>query len=118
MICRYGRLYIWHEYDQFGSRAGINLADMIILDDGFGSAEVAPKPFAGAPITEQAEVARRLHQFNPRTDYIAIIVYPDSFGEFADLKKSLVEAGFEYRLMPTAPGQKIQDRGGVGGVVQ
>jgi len=118
MICRYGRLYVWHAYDALGRRVGLNLEDMVALGEQDGILEAAPKPFAGAKIDDRSAVERQLRQFSPRSDYVAVIVYPDSFGRFAELKSIFIQEGFEYRLMPTVPGNEIVDRGGADGMVQ
>lgn len=122
LILRFGRLYVWHRYDAQDERVGINLEDMAVVGEGVAEIEVAPKPLAGTRVTgeqaDQAAISQRLAQFAPGGFYFAIVVYPDSFDEFRHLKKALIESGFEYRLMPSVPGEQIHDRGGRGGMVQ
>lgn len=122
LILRFGRLYSWHTYDRLGLRQGVNLEDMAVVSEEDVVVEVAPMPFAGAPVTnpgdKTAAVWQKLKPFDPHRHYIAVIVYDDSFAEFANLKQMLIERGFEYRLMPTVPGETIFDHGGDGGLVQ
>lgn len=123
LVLRFGRLYVWHEYDARGNRVGVNRKDMAIVGDPTeDELEVAPKPFAGLPIVAgdqiQRSVTTRLSQFHPERAYLAIVVYPDSFDDFSLLKRICVEAGYEYRLMPVVPGETVTDHGGRGGMVQ
>jgi hypothetical protein len=123
LVLRFGRLYVWHEYDARGNRVGINRQDMAVVGDPAAEElELVPKPFAGLPIVAGDQIQRlvtaRLSQFLPESAYLAIVVYPDSFDDFQLLKKICVEAGYEYRLMPVIPGETITDHGGRGGMVQ
>jgi hypothetical protein len=121
-VVRYGRFYIWHRYDSSGNRAGLNTDEFVVLGDGDRETRTTPMPHAGTIIesTPKAtqDLTARLGLFSPRRDYIAILVWPDSFGQFHLFKKLLVEAGFEYRLIPVKDGETFRDRGGSGGDVQ
>jgi len=122
LIVRFGKLYVWHRYDGFGRRTGINTDDMAVVEDGPANVEVSPIPFAGTLLADdqdaQASILRILRRFNSQEVYYAVIVYDDSFGRFRHLKQAFIDSGFEYRLMPKLPGEVIRDRGGSGGSVQ
>ena len=122
VVVRYGRLYVWHRYSPSGQKLGLNETDFVVVSDEGSHLETAPKPYAGVPITTAPESQARLHermmQFDSHRDYVAVVIYPDSFDKFQILKGVLIKAGFEYRLMPSRPGDPIADRGGAGGKVQ
>lgn len=72
--------------------------------------EVAPLAGKGVALGaggENAEIAGRLKQFEISDYYIAAFVWPDSFGKFKQLRETLVQHGFEYRLVPLAAGEKV-----------
>lgn len=121
-ILRYGRFYLWHHYDEHGNRLGVNTDDMLILEENADEYLVEPKPFGGAVVADNpaatAALSRILARFDRDKRYLGVVVYPDSFKQFGYLKKLFIERGFEYRLMPTEPGERIVDRGGRGGRVQ
>lgn len=121
-VLRYGRFYVLHRYDSSGDRIGLNTDEFIVLEDGARETRTTPMPHAGTIIenTPKAtqDVTARLGLFSPRRDYIAILVWSDSFGQFRQLKKALIEAGFEYRLIPAEDGDTFRDRGGSGSDVQ
>ncbi|MEN1678966.1 MAG: hypothetical protein AAGJ46_05200 [Planctomycetota bacterium] len=63
-----------------------------------------PKPGAGEPLrsAEQAKTAlqRVVRGTTPRTAYLAIAAWEDSFAQFSLLRKAIVDLGYEYRLIP------------------
>ena len=72
--------------------------------------EVAPLAGKGVALGvggENAEIAKRLKQFAKDEYYVAAFVWSDSFGEFKQLKETLVRHGFEYRLVPVAASDKV-----------
>lgn len=79
-----------------------------------------PLPHRGVPILGDADLAARvgaaLRDITPHKWYLAIVVHPDSFDAFLELKTAIVSLGYEYRLMPTT--DAVIDRGGSGGQVQ
>lgn len=121
-ILRYGRFYIWHRHGPDGERLGLNTDEFVVLSEDRRAAHTTPIPGAGTPVVGSDESDRqlkgRLQTFSPSRDYIAIVVWPDSYGDFASLKKALVESGFEYRLIPATDDSSFTDRGGSGGGVQ
>jgi len=112
-VMQYGRFYVWHRYDQFGLRDGLNTEDFLVLDDAIEGAYIAPRPTAGISLDGSADSRRRLitrlERFHPESAHIAVIVRPDSFAEWPQVRDLLIERGFEYRLMPTDTA--IVDRG-------
>ena len=121
IIVRYGRMYLWHKYDQFGNRQGLNTDEFVVVEEGTDQITTTPNPTAGIPLdseTADARIRARLAQFRPRSSYPVIVLRPDSFGQFAALRNTLVAMGFEYRLMLAGDGEVIADRGGSGGDVQ
>jgi hypothetical protein len=118
---RYGRLYVCHHYDRFGSRAGLNSDDFVIIDEGVQQVTATPKPYAGIPVqaaNARPQLEARLKAFDPRRHYFAVIVWEDSFEACQMLKNVMVESGFEYRLLLLPDGESATDRGGKGGRVQ
>jgi hypothetical protein len=122
LIVRYGRAYLWHEYDQSGNRLGLNLDEFVVVEKTFMGVVARPKPTAGIVLNDSPEtreaIKRRLQQFSPSKHVIAIIVRPDSYGVFRFLKDVVTDLGFEYRLIPVSATGPVQDRGGTGGRVQ
>jgi hypothetical protein len=111
-----GRLYIWHRYSPSGERMGINTDDVTIVDDKGEVMKTTLKRNGGAPIGAGADAERdiraKLNGFDPKTMYIAVAIWEDSFGQFQHLKKVLVDLGFEYRLIPLEEDDSISDHGG------
>lgn len=121
LVLRFGRLYIWHRYDALGRRIGINWQDMTMIGREGALVLVQPNPLAGLALADGAAgvaLAHKLSPFSPNNFYVAIVVYDDSFAEFATVKKTLIKDKYDYRLMPAVPGEEIFDHGGQGGLVQ
>lgn len=116
LVLRYGRLYVWHRYDQFHNRQGLNTDDFVIVGEEEGGMLTAPKPTGGIPLDDSVSskeaIRRLLRQFDPRTCYLVPIVRPDSFAEFARFRDVALELGFNYRLMPVETNSPVVDRGG------
>ncbi len=121
-IVQYDRLYLWHEYDSVNDRVGLNTRDFVIVGEESGGLVTTPKPSGGIPLDEsefsKSAVRRLLRQFDPSRCYLSPIVRPDSFDSFQYFRDQALELGFNYRLMPVAPGSAVYDRGGLGTGVQ
>lgn len=117
IIIRFGRMYVWHEYDRNNERIGPNKVDFVV-DINSIPVKTIPKLNAGLPLEDgQADGIRaKLQRFNSSQFFIDAVVWPDSFEHFEVFKNQIIKMGFEYRLLPTSPGQPIFDRGGGGGV--
>ena len=63
-------------------------------------------------------LGRLWDQFPKDSFYVCGAVWEDSFSEFPALKNSLVTRGIEYRLIPTAEGDMIQEGSTDGAFVQ
>ncbi|QGQ25810.1 hypothetical protein F1728_25435 [Gimesia benthica] len=84
----------------------------VVEKTGPQGAYIEPVSSAGIKISKgdnaiQESLERRLADFKPSQHYIAVFVSPDSFEEFAVLKDLMVQKGFEYRLEPYTPDQKV-----------
>jgi hypothetical protein len=119
---RYGRAYLWHDYDAQLNQRGLNARDFVVIGEEDDALVVRPNPARGIPLNESAEsktaIRELLNRFSPRRFYITPIVRPDSYGVFQHFRDELLEMGFEYRLMPVDEDTSITDRGGSGGQVQ
>jgi hypothetical protein len=116
LVLRYGRLYLWHRYDQFHNRLGLNTDDFVVVGEEDGGILTLPKPTGGILLdgsSESKEAVRRLlRRFDSRTCYFTPIVRPDSFAAFAHFRDIALELGFNYRLMPAEANSPVYDRGG------
>lgn len=122
LILRYGRMYVWHRYDQFGNRRGLNTDEFAIVEVRDDKVITRPIPTAGVVLdgSEASEqlIKKRLRPFEPSNIYITAVVRPDSFREFRYLRDILIELGFNYRLMPSQADSPVADRGGTADQVQ
>lgn len=122
LILRYGRLYLWHDYDLTLRRTGLNLRDFVIISDEGDHLVTRPKPTAGIPLDDtpesRAAIDKLLRRFDHRRFALGTIVRPDSYGAFQHFRSRALALGFEYRLLPTDTDSQISDRGGSGGLVQ
>lgn len=122
VILRYGRLYLWHDYDLQMGRTGLNLRDFVIISDAGDHLVTRPKPTAGIPLDDtpecRAAIDKLLRRFDPRRFALGTIVRPDSYAAFQYFRSRALALGFEYRLLPTDSDSPISDRGGSGGLVQ
>jgi hypothetical protein len=117
VMLKYGRMYVMKTIR--GGRALVNTADFWVVEERSHNT-ARPLPHRGLAIrrdaTLPAEVEATLGDINPREWYLALVVHPDSFEAFLELKAVLVGLGYEYRLLPT--NEPVVDRGGSGGQVQ
>lgn len=121
LIVRFGRLYVWHRYNALGLRAGLNTDEFLVVGRERDGILTQPKPYAGVPLDApdaEARVAKRLRAFQPKAHALDVAVWPDSFAEFAVLRRVAVRMGFEYRLVPMSEGEPLWDRGGSDSRVQ
>ena len=116
LVLRYGRLYLWHRYDQFHNRLGLNTDDFVVVGEEDGGILTLPKPTGGILLDGSAEskeaVRKLLRRFDSRTCYFTPIVRPDSFAAFAHFRDIALELSFNYRLMPAEANSPVYDRGG------
>jgi hypothetical protein len=122
IMLRYGRLYVWHRYGPSGERLGLNTDEFVVTEENAGAIHSTPNPVAGMPVIDsdasRQAIRARLAAFDSNSNVIAAIVWQDSFEEFRVLKDAVVGMGFQYRIMPNEPGEKVSDRGGSSNDVQ
>ncbi len=122
LVVRYGRLYLWHDYDLRLLRRGLNLRDFVVISDDGEQLTTRPKPTAGIVLDESPEcrraIDRLLGRFDPKQFYLAPIVRPDSYGVFRYLRDRAIALKFQYRLIPVDSEDSVVDRGGSGSKVQ
>ncbi len=115
-LLRYGRFYLLYRYGAAGHPLGLNTDEFIVLDETLIQTRTTPMPHAGTVVADGPQATRELNSkldaFHPERDYIAVLVWPDSFEHFGVLKKVLVQRGFEYRLIPAKDGGEYSNRGG------
>ncbi len=118
LVIRYGRLYIWHEYDRAGNRLGLNTKEFVVVKEASDGIYTLPKPYAGVPISMGSESAIRslLRDFDPQDWFLDMPVWADSFEVFQTFKAVAVSLGYEYCIIPMAEGEDVLDRGGKGRV--
>ena len=113
LILRFGHLYFPFIAETGIEKRRSNLDDFVILDDKGPTIRVSPKPYAGLPVTDRDELLdalrRRTNSLDKDSVYLAIGVWDDSFEQFQQLKEVIVKLGFEYRLVPIATGEFIQE---------
>lgn len=122
VVLQFGRIYLWHQYDRFQNRDGLNTVDFVVVGEESGGIVTRPKPTGGIVLDESAgskdAVRRLLRRFDPKTCYFVAIVRPDSFSMFSQFRDVALELGFNYRLMPVELNSAILDRGGNAAGVQ
>ncbi len=111
VVLRYGRLYFVHSYDATLTSRQLNVEDMAILREEDGQVLVTPKPYRGIALDGQldlrAALSNKLQPLPPQDVYLAVAVWDDSFGQFMQLKNTLVEMGYEYRVIPLEQGGMV-----------
>jgi len=122
LVMRYGRLYVWHKYGPGYRRLGLNTDDFVVISSDDDGLKVRPKPTRGVPVSASPQsltaIKEILQRFDQRSCCLAIIVRPDSFGEFRYVRDAAIQLGLEYRLMAVGESDPVFDRGGSGGRVQ
>lgn len=122
VIVRFGRLYMPYALDPVSLERTRHLDEFVAIGEENGVTRLTPNPLLGIPLDSSessADMLRRLwDQFPKGSFYVCGAVWDDSFSEFPALKESLVERGIEYRLIPTAMGDVIQEGSVSGAFVQ
>jgi len=122
LVMRYGRLYLWHDYDLRLSRTGLNRRDFVVVSEGDDELVTRPKPTAGIPLNDtpecRAAIDKLLARFTPANFRLGIIVRPDSYGAFQYVRSRAIALKYDYRILPASSGMQVFDRGGSGGKVQ
>ncbi len=102
LCLRYGKLY------QLAAADGsYNTTHFEVVQDLTGTS-VSPKPSGGFVVkadgTSQDMIKAAIASVDATDTYLAVFVWSDSFHEFRELKKVMVDAKFEYRLEPVPNG--------------
>jgi len=95
LAMKFGRLY------QVVQNGKYNTTDFVV-NESLAGASLLPKQDRGDAIADAKSVRRLVLDnvnANPSTHYVAIAVWQDSFEHFQKIKKHVVAAGFEYRLI-------------------
>ena len=83
---------------------------MRFVVDPAGGKYVEPIENAGLPMavdgSNSEQIAEKLSSFEKEKNYLSILVYKDSFGNFESLKNEMIRSGFEYQLVPFPDGEK------------
>lgn len=107
------RLFAVHRpgrHDSKFENPKLNTADIQKIDQD-GKTYLEPRPGAGivvqpANATNEA-IKRKIPEFSSKNYYAKVFVWQDSFKAFAELRKILVDAGFEYALIPMPKDGKV-----------
>ena len=122
IIVRFGRLYTPYKLDPVSLERSRHLDDFLPLGEKDEVMRLTPNPLQGIPLDSSDDseemLGRLLDQFPKNSFYVCSAVWDDSFSEFPALKNSLVTRGIEYRLIPTAAGDMIQEGSTDGAFVQ
>lgn len=121
LILRHDRVYVWHRYDRSGNPVGLNTDEFLIVEDTPEGLVTLPKRTAGIPIRGESaaeQLRRRLAPFSPRVFALDIVLHPDSFDTFQDFKRTILELGYQYRLLLKGEFLTVYDRGGTDDRVQ
>jgi len=108
LIIRYGRIYFIYKTSRLGAIRELNTEEFVVIGEDVEYFSAIPKPYAGILIDESTEFRRKLNNalkhYESNRHYLAVGVWEDSFKEFANFKSAIVDAGFEYRLIPISKG--------------
>lgn len=97
ILMRYGRIYPLRLVDG----QDLNVVDLVITKLTGDNFTAAPRAGKGWSLpTDHAEVMAHVGQYSPYSRVFSVVVWPDSFAEFAAVKEMMIEAGFQYELQP------------------
>lgn len=97
ILMRYGRIYPL----RVGAGQDLNGFDLVITKLSGDNFTAAPRADKGWSLpSDISELATHIGQYAPTRRVFSVIVWPDSFAEFALLKEVMIEAGFQYELLP------------------
>ena len=111
LIVRYGRVYLKFRSGSTPFSREVDLDEFVILGEQDGRLRLTPKPLGGIAIDESVEfrdaLLAKLAAHAPETWYLCLVVWDDSFDRFLDLKKRLIDAGYELRIIPMEQGGSV-----------
>ncbi len=121
VLIRFGRFYVWHQYDSFGNRVGLNHEEFVIVEESFQGILTLPRLDRGIPLSEPdapRRIRQRLKPFSPRHWAIDVAVWEDSFDHWPAVREVFVKEGYYYRLLLMQDGTTLVDQGGSDSLVQ
>ncbi len=111
LVVRYGRIYANYRMGENAFTRELNLHEFVVLGEADGRLRLTPKPTAGLRIDESdaflASLRQKLAANPPQLWYVCLIVWEDSFDQFQVLKRRLIDAGYELRLLPIPFGGEV-----------
>jgi hypothetical protein len=116
ILIKYGRIYVWHVFDEHGNRLGPNPDHFMITPRPDGNLSVKARPDAGHiadGATIKQSLARLLQRFPPADWVVCTLVAEDSFAQFQTVKAALVDLGYQYEPTAVRAGEGVWDSGGV-----
>ncbi|HUG91481.1 MAG TPA: hypothetical protein VML55_11635 [Planctomycetaceae bacterium] len=117
---RQGRLCAFARRTPTGGLAR-NADEAVIRTDAAGVQTVEPVVPAGSLVnpaaSSHADIEQKVAQFDKDRHFITLVVWPDSFAEFAVVKEILVRQQFEYRLLPWPDDEPITFGRSAGGAL-
>ena len=119
IVLKYGRVYFWHTYSAYGTRASdFNEDEFVVVKTKLGgSIQTEPKPYRGIDLNGddvELELSRAFSRFDPSRDYFTIVVSDDSFGDYNILSSFLKRKNFDINPWTNVAGGVVVDRGGSG----
>ncbi len=122
VILQFHRFYLWHRYSSDGSREGLNTDNFLILGEEGPGIQTSPNPAAGVPLdgseSSKQRLIQQLSRFNRSRHYLMVVVRPDSYGDFEQVRTAATALQLEYDLRPSTVDDVWLDRGGTKGLVQ
>lgn len=118
LVLRFGRLYLWHQYDENGNRHGLNTRDFTVVEEDEYSISVIPNVWCGIDLSEKnvdTKIGDLIRPFSPDKHMAVIVVAQDSFTQYGIVRDYLKKHLFDIYPIPLIPGDSeswIADRGG------
>jgi hypothetical protein len=115
LILSYDRVYVWHRYDAYGNRIGLNTDEFVQVERDEDGIRTQPKRTVGIPI-KAADAAgamrRRLAAFPANAFYLEVILHSDTFDTFQDFKRIAIDLNYEYMILLKDDSLPVMDQGG------
>lgn len=113
---RYGRFYRWEIYNPSTGAKTIDLNDMIVSGEDNENLLVTPNPASGAVIdiaaTSNDPFEQRIAGLDWDEVFAALVVFPDSYKEFAWVRNQFVERRINYQLFAITADGSVANHGG------
>lgn len=113
VIVRFGRIYLKHDWSADGLTRSANLRDFVVIEEDDKSLTLTPIPTRGIAINDTPEFKSSLQSLlrahRPSERYVCVAIWEDSFGRYQVLKKTLMQLGYDIRLIPVNRGGEIYE---------